>query len=223
MKNLLNPIQKKFLAAFQKSELSKHFYWSGGTLLSSYYLHHRFSEDLDFFSEDLFPDDYLAGQILDLKNKAGAKKMDEQKRLNRHQLVFWYGKDSLKVEFVYYPFQAIASRKKLADFGITIDSLKDIAANKIHAAFERSEPKDIFDIYWIMHKGKFSFKDVFPWVEKKFGARLDPVSLIAKILDRIPSLEKIRPLVFNKSFLQPKKMKEYFGKEANKFLRKNLA
>ena len=31
--------------------VKKHFYLTGGTALSEYYLHHRLSEDLDFFSE----------------------------------------------------------------------------------------------------------------------------------------------------------------------------
>ena len=32
--------------------LSKNFYLSGGTALAGFYLFHRYSEDLDFFSEN---------------------------------------------------------------------------------------------------------------------------------------------------------------------------
>jgi predicted nucleotidyltransferase component of viral defense system len=51
-----NPIliedQKNFLAYFRASPLCEIFYLTGGTALSAFYLRHRLSEDLDFFSEE---------------------------------------------------------------------------------------------------------------------------------------------------------------------------
>lgn len=46
------PIQRIIFDEFSKnSKLRKQFYFTGGTALSAIYLHHRESEDLDFFSE----------------------------------------------------------------------------------------------------------------------------------------------------------------------------
>ncbi|PIV01712.1 hypothetical protein COS55_01130, partial [Candidatus Shapirobacteria bacterium CG03_land_8_20_14_0_80_40_19] len=49
---ILNPFQKKTLDFFKKTSLSKKFYLSGGTALAEVYLHHRYSEDLDFFTAE---------------------------------------------------------------------------------------------------------------------------------------------------------------------------
>lgn len=222
MKKILTPIQKKFLRAFQKSELSRHFYWTGGTLLASHYLHHRFSEDLDFFSDELFFDEYMATQFLGLKKATGAKKMSEIKRLNRQQLIFEYGRQQLKVEFVYFPFPVLEKHILLPEFKIAADSLKDLAANKLHACFERSEPKDIFDLYQIIKKERYVFMKLFSLVEKKFGVSFDPVTTVSKILKNIPTLQHLRPLVLNKNLLQPETIKEFFEEEGITFLKKKI-
>ena len=51
-----NPVltegQKAFLSHFGKSPLCKIFYLTGGTALAAFYLQHRFSDDLDFFTEE---------------------------------------------------------------------------------------------------------------------------------------------------------------------------
>lgn len=222
MKNFLTPLQKKFLSSFQKSDLNKHYYWSGGTALSYFYLQHRLSEDLDFFSNELFFDEYMATEFLKLKKAVGAAKMIEQKRLNRHQLFFEVKKEILKVEFVYYPFQTLGKQKTDRTTGVKIDSLKDIAVNKMHAVFERSEPKDIFDLYWIIQKGKFKFLGLFKWVEKKFGSNIDPAAFSAKILSNIVSLEKIKPLMLNNALLNAEKIKKFFEQQTLAFLRKRI-
>ena len=48
MDSKIREAQKKILGVFAKS--AKSFALSGGTALELYYLHHRFSADLDFFS-----------------------------------------------------------------------------------------------------------------------------------------------------------------------------
>lgn len=49
---ILTPFQKKLLKSIGDSPLADHFYLTGGTALAAFYLQHRFSEDLDFFSAD---------------------------------------------------------------------------------------------------------------------------------------------------------------------------
>lgn len=52
-KSILTPGQKSILSALSEDKLfSINFCLTGGTALSEYYLHHRLSEDLDFFSEN---------------------------------------------------------------------------------------------------------------------------------------------------------------------------
>ncbi len=49
---LLTPFQGEFLKAFSRTDLNAAFYLTGGTALSAFYLQHRLSEDLDFFTSD---------------------------------------------------------------------------------------------------------------------------------------------------------------------------
>ena len=49
---ILDSYQKKFLElVLSEPYLLKRFYWTGGTVLSEFYLHHRESHDIDLFSE----------------------------------------------------------------------------------------------------------------------------------------------------------------------------
>ncbi len=48
-KTILTPTQRQVLDILAKNSKFTSFYLTGGTALSEYYLHHRLSEDLDFF------------------------------------------------------------------------------------------------------------------------------------------------------------------------------
>lgn len=48
-----SPVQRSILIQFTEHPLVReHFFLTGGTALSVFFLHHRFSEDLDFFAVD---------------------------------------------------------------------------------------------------------------------------------------------------------------------------
>lgn len=49
---ILTPFQKELLKAIGDSKLADNFYLTGGTALAAFYLQHRYSEDLDFFTAD---------------------------------------------------------------------------------------------------------------------------------------------------------------------------
>ena len=50
--NQLTPFQHQIIRAISKSPLQNQFYLTGGTALSVFYLHHRYSLDLEFFTAD---------------------------------------------------------------------------------------------------------------------------------------------------------------------------
>jgi len=218
-KQILSNFHKEALKAIGNSELSQYFLWSGGTALAYKYLQHRESYDLDFMSYDLLPDDYLLTQIKGIADNLSIKKIKELKKFNRHE--FWITKNNkeLKLEFVFYPFQSIKKPKKDKEFNVNIDSIEDILTNKIHAAFERSEPKDIFDLYFILTTTKIKFLLAIKWVEKKFGTEIDPVLLISKILEGVDLLGEIKPLMFQKKCYNTKQIKSFFNQIANQYLK----
>ena len=53
--SILSNNQKNILSLLAKEKIiNNNFYLSGGTALAEFYLNHRLSEDLDFFSEKEF-------------------------------------------------------------------------------------------------------------------------------------------------------------------------
>lgn len=221
MLKLLNDFQRKALKEISKSSLNNIFIWSGGTALSYYYLQHRNSFDLDFMSTDLFPDEFMLGEIKKIADNLKIKKTEEQKLYNRH--LFWLmGKETLKLEFVFYPFPFIKPPKKVKEFNLKIDSIEDILTNKAHASFERSEPKDIFDLYCILKKRKIDFLTIFSWVKRKFGVEIDPVLFSGKILEGVDNLKEIKPIIIKKELYNVEEIRSYFEKEAQKYLKKKI-
>lgn len=222
MNEILNNFQKEILKEIGKSELSQYFIWSGGTALSYQYLKHRLSYDLDFFSKDLLPDEYLLSQIKQIAKNLKIKKIEEQKRFNRHEFWFKKNKENIKIEFIFYPFPDIRRSERVKEFNIKINSIEDVLTNKTHAIFERSEPKDVFDFYWILKKRKIKFPLVFRWVKRKFGVEIDPVLFVSKILEGADKLDKIKPLILKKEFYIPSEIKNYFQKEAQNYLKREI-
>ena len=53
--SILTKGQELILGEFKKDDwLSSLFYFTGGTALSEFYLQHRLSDDLDFFTQEAF-------------------------------------------------------------------------------------------------------------------------------------------------------------------------
>jgi len=68
---ILTPIQRKFLELVQAEKyLTSKYYWTGGTVLSEFYLHHRDSEDIDLFTE---ADEVNLPSVKDFVGIVGAK------------------------------------------------------------------------------------------------------------------------------------------------------
>ena len=97
---VLTEIQKKALSCIASDTIVKNnFYLSGGTALAEYYLHHRFSGDLDLFSENEIDIPWLNTFSGKIKSAIGASKKDIQQSFNRNLVFFTIGKTILKTEW----------------------------------------------------------------------------------------------------------------------------
>lgn len=143
--SILTPLQKEFLSLLQQEKtFTDNFYFTGGTALSEYYLHHRFSEDLNFFCETQEIDKIWLTSFTDkLKNKLKATKKDLQESFNRNIVFFTFPDQVIKTEFTYFPFPRLDKTKKMEN--ITIDSLKDIAINKFFAIYQKPSARHFID------------------------------------------------------------------------------
>lgn len=203
---VLNDKQKQVLLAVGQEPMLAGFYLTGGTALAVYYFQHRFSEDLDFFSFKDADKIFLHGFTEKLKSLLKADSMRFERLYDRNQFFFRFGQRELKVEFAKYPFNQL--EEPAMKEGIKIDSLRDIAANKLMAMLDRFEPKDFVDLFYLLRKFKVS--DVRKDVEKKFGIEVGDVFLggeLAKVR-RVEALPKmLKPLSTDE-------LKEFFAKLA---------
>lgn len=217
--------QKITLELLAKSALKDKFYWTGGTLLAYHYFRHRKSEDLDFFSEEEFSFNEVNQFIQSLKLQAGFKNVEYQKVFDRYEFLL-KNKEILKVEFVYYNHTRNTLGKRGEVLGVLVDSLKDIAANKTLAYFDRNEPKDLFDIYFLLTKGKFTPKQLLDLVFRKFGVKLPESLFWSESFKKIGLLFTVRPLLLEKNNQKQrqllKSITDYFEGKSAQFLRESL-
>lgn len=215
----LTSLQKQVLELFAESSLKETFYWTGGTLLSVVYLHHRRSNDLDFFSDLPFSHDQLIGFIHELKARIKLE-FAEEKRVYDRWNFFLHNNEQVRVEFVHYNHPNLTARTEWN--GVAIDSFDDVAANKTMALFDRNEPKDVFDLYFVLTKGGYSPPKLTELVEKKFGVRLTESSIWSEAFRKMKELDNLRPLMLDEENAAQEKLlgeiKSYFIAQAKKFL-----
>lgn len=182
---ILNLKQEKVLDLFAKEDyLRKKFYFTGGTPLSAFYLFHRLSEDLDFFSEQEVHLPSIERFIGKLKQKMGLVKIDYKKYLGLHSFYLFFSQDDfLKIDFNYYPFPRI--KKGIIYKNISVDSLFDIAVNKTHNIAMKARARDFIDIYFIIKKEGWSFNNLLMRAKAKFDWHIDPVQLGNQLLKAI--------------------------------------
>lgn len=110
--------------------------------------------------------------------------------------------------------------------GVFIDSLDDIAANKVMAYFDRNEPKDIFDIYFLIHKAGFTPSKLLTLVQRKFGISFNEASFWSESFKCFPLLHTLQPVMLEKESSRQKQIlktiEDYFHQGSARFLRKNL-
>lgn len=198
-------------------KITQKFYWTGGTALSEFYLHHRLSEDIDLFCENEEVDQELIEIFL--RKNASVLKVKEIRRsqflgLFSYQLVY-SDKESLKVDFNYYPFPRIEKGAKYKN--IEIDSLRDIAVNKVHTIATRPRSRDFIDIYFILNKEKYNFDKLLMDAKAKFDWHIDPLDLGSQLMKARDVKDYPRMI----KEINHQKWQDFFLKEARK-LGKNI-
>lgn len=205
--SILTPAQENFLKQLGHSKLVDFFFFTGGTALSEYYLKHRLSEDLDFFSQEEPPLEIIENFVVKVARELKFSSPEVRKIFNRTIVTY---PEVLKVEFVFMPFENIEKPKKIGD--LYVDSLVDIGVNKLHTLLERGEPKDFVDIYFITKYHK-SILDLINLMRTKFDVKYRNIDIGAALL----KVEDIKELP---KMLKPLKVDELvtFFKETAKLL-----
>jgi len=180
-KHILTPHQLKALGLFSKEPFIKDFCLSGGTALVAFYYPYRYSDDLDFFSEEEVKKEEILVAIKSLKSDLGYKSLDIKTSFNRNLVFLEFGNNyTLKLEFTYYPFPRIDTQNKLENLGI--DSVVDIAVNKLFTIYQQPRYRDFSDLYVILKDSKLNFQDLMKKARIKFDWNIDEFQLGKQLL-----------------------------------------
>lgn len=204
---ILNPFQKKTLFLFKKTPLAKKFYLSGGTALAEFYLQHRLSEDLDFFTQAELDLDQLKKIINLIAKKADITEVKFQHGFGLYTFFLKDQKQNYKIDFGQYPFAPIEPLKLFN--GLLVESLYDIAVNKAHTIAFRPRLRDFIDLYFIFQKEKdWCFQELLQKSFEKFEMKVDPLQLgesllqVKKLIDMPKMIKKVDLIKVQNFFLK---------------------
>jgi len=217
MENILSKNQQNILRIISKEKLiCDNFYLTGGTALAEFYLQHRLSEDLDFFSENEFDPQSISVFFEKIKKEAKIIKAEFQQSFNRNLFFLDLADgDKIKMEFTYFPFERIDKKKKMGE--LHIDSLLDIAVNKVFTIYQKPRSRDFIDLYFILQKDKdLSLDGLVKEAQIKFGHYIDPIQLGAQYMKAKELKDFPRMLVK----IEEEAWQDFFVAEAQKLSKK---
>jgi predicted nucleotidyltransferase component of viral defense system len=192
----------------QNKQITKRFYLTGGTALSEFYLRHRLSEDLDLFSEEEVGPRMVEAFLQTISPKLEVKKIVKEQYLGLFSYKLFYSRVKyLKVDFNFYPFPKIEKGEKFGD--LEVNSIYDIAVNKVHTVAMRTNARDFVDIYFIFKETEYNdLRRIRIDSQAKFDWPLEPKNLVSQFL----KVKDFRDKDFPK-MLKPfdrKKMENFF-------------
>ncbi len=165
---ILNSVQRNILQGFGKIPDSGRFYLTGGTALAYFYLKHRRSRDLDFFTSF---EEIILPFSRRLEDTFRENRMTVERQRGTHSFVEFFVRGEEETTIVQLaqdaPFR-FEPTKEFQEFpGLQVDSLVDIASNKLLALFGRAALRDFVDLYFLIKEGGFSQKDLIEKAKKK--------------------------------------------------------
>ena len=165
---ILTHLQEEFLRQLSRTPLKDIFFLTGGTALSAFYLKHRFSEDLDFFTE-------VPGAVamvlpsLETMGKSMAFSIETRRTFNtftEHIITFHQTQEKILLHFAQDTPYRLKPTIFMKEYGIQVDNILDISCNKFSALFDRHDMKDFVDIYFIDQEIS-KFEDVYASAKSK--------------------------------------------------------
>lgn len=200
-------VQKYFLDEIRREPyLIEKFYLTGGTALAACYLNHRESEDMDLFTDTSFDEPTVIATMsrITTRLRVTSTLAKIHERL-RYDLAFPKG-ELLKIDFVFYDFKHLEPVAMLD--GFAIDSIADIAVNKLLSISQRTASKDFVDLYFLLKR--YTVWDLRQSVEHKFKLDIDPFYLSALFT----KAEELTDMPIMKKKLTLEELKTFFLKQA---------
>lgn len=150
---ILTPLQKDVIRGLRQEPLFRDFFLTGGTALSACYLHHRLSEDLDFFTPVLQNVARMPSVMARLAKKMHLDLLAGRRFTTLFECDLQTPRgDCVELDFALDMPNRLAPLRFHKTLRIAIDNPLDIACNKLSALYERAEAKDFVDVFWITRR-----------------------------------------------------------------------
>lgn len=175
---VLYPFQDAVLSIV--AGLDTGLYLTGGTAASRGYLGHRYSDDLDLFANDAADFVLWAERVVfALANRVDMACSVQLREARFVRMTVHRDGVDLKVELVDDVPSHVGEITVHPVLG-RLDSAQNILANKVTAALDRAEPKDMADIWGFCQLGGLSLRDALTGARSK-AAGVFPADL-ARVL-----------------------------------------
>ncbi len=210
--HILTPRQSFLVEqAAKNDELTRWYYLTGGTALAEFYLHHRLSEDIDFFTKSQVIQPKVDAFLRGIAKKAGIVRTvwKQISGLYTYSLFYEDG-EVMKVDFNEYDYPQVEQGTMVGN--LKVDSVYDIAINKLYTVFSRKKARDYVDLYVLLSSGDFSLEQLLSRIPDKFGALPSDLTIIRSFM-------AAQDLTDYPTLLVPfdrKKMVDFFLAEAKK-------
>jgi predicted nucleotidyltransferase component of viral defense system len=175
----LTPLQRELIAAFFARE--QRFTLTGGGALVGFYFGHRETHDLDFFAgpgPDLDDD---ARTLQEAASACGASLEPIRRSPTFSRFLARRADERCVIDLVIDATERV-DREPRRFGSVRVDTLREIAANKLDALLGRSEIRDLVDLKAILESGEDLERAMRDAERKDAGA--DPATL-AWVLDQI--------------------------------------
>jgi predicted nucleotidyltransferase component of viral defense system len=157
---------KKQLALIATSDLlPENSFLAGGTALY-FYLNHRISLDLDFFTPSSFNSETFIYRL-----RTGLKDVAVE-LMERETVIAFIGEEKIKFSLFFYPYELLSALqfiKPAPEALCPAASLEDIAAMKAVAVTQRGSAKDFVDLYFLIQQAQLTFNGLLNLALKKYA------------------------------------------------------
>jgi hypothetical protein len=150
LQSRLSALQRELLEAF--FALEQRFTLTGGSALGGFHLGHRESLDLDLFSHEPTDLDQATSVLGSAARRIGATLESQVSYPEFRRFLVRRGPETTLVDLVIDRAPEIDDQKLVVG-RIRIDSMREIAANKICTLLGRAEIRDLIDLRALMEAG----------------------------------------------------------------------
>lgn len=161
---LIVSLEQKLVRTLQCNTLPEGTYLAGGTAVY-FYLHHRLSVDLDFFSPYSFNSELLLHGMRECFDDVAVE------LLGKDTVIFYLGLDKLKFSLFHFPYRLLSQAHEMpiqAGVVCPLAPLNDIIAMKAVAINQRGSMKDFIDLFFILRKTDTDFNRLAMLVTDKY-------------------------------------------------------